>query len=504
MIRSFRFRLALLASLLTGAALLAFGGGAWALLRVQRLDRLDADLRAHAERETGRRRDVDDWRRIESRLAADLGFDDARALALAVSDGQGSDYRSPHWPAGLAMAALPWPAAAEGRVGEAPPRRPPREAPSAPPPPRQDEAGGDRPLPRDRPPRDRGGEDGSPAERPHVVSLTRRAGEQTWHVALAVAGGNRVAVAADEQVVAAEMAEVRRAFVWALPPVLLLVGFGAWLFSARALRPLKTLTAVSRELSVAALDRRIPAAGEDAEFVELIEVFNHMLARLERSFEQAQRFSADAAHELKTPLAILQGQLERAIQSAEAGSALQAQLADILDEVRRLSSISGKLLLLSRADAGRLRLHREAVDLSAALAELIEDARLLAPHLQINAKVPPGLVVQADGALLQQVLHNLLSNAIKYNTEYGWIRCEASAGAQGMTLRIANASHQPAPSDPEQWFARFVRGDVARTRAVDGVGLGLSVAREIARAHGGDLRWVPGPVGVVCFELQLR
>ncbi len=498
MIHSFRFRLALLASLLTGAALLAFGGGAWALLRVQRLDRLDADLRAHAERETGRRRDAEEWRRIEARLAADLGFSDPRALALAVHDGRDTDYRSLHWPAGFEPAALPWPAPARRDAAGAPP-----EATSDQPPPRP--RGEREPPPRDERPRREPGDDApAPAERPRVVSMTRRDGEQIWHVALAVAGGNRVAVAADEQVVAAEMAEVRRAFVWALPPVLLLVGFGAWLFSARALRPLKKLTAVSRELGAAALDQRIPVAGEDAEFVELIEVFNHMLARLERSFQHAQRFSADAAHELKTPLAILQGQLERAIQSAEAGSALQAQLADILDEVRRLSSISGKLLLLSRADAGRLRLQREAVDLSGALAELLEDARLLAPHLQFRANVPAGLVVQADGALLQQVLHNLLSNAIKYNTEKGWIQFEAVLGAQGVTIRVSNTSHQPVPADPEQWFQRFVRGDLARNRAVDGVGLGLSVAREIARAHGGELRCVPRPAGEVCFELQLR
>lgn len=151
------------------------------------------------------------------------------------------------------------------------------------------------------------------------------------------------------------MAGLRAAFSLAALPALGFIGIGAWLLSGRALAPVEKLSDAMQTVGAQGLDRRIPFDGEDREFRRLIEAFNSMLERLERSFAQASRFSADAAHELKTPLAILQGQLERAIAEAESGSPLQKNLADILDEVQRLSVISRKLLLLSLADAGRPR-----------------------------------------------------------------------------------------------------------------------------------------------------
>ena len=215
---------------------------------------------------------------------------------------------------------------------------------------------------------------------------------------------------------------------------------------------------VARRVTAEGLGQRIPMAGEDREFVELIAVFNGMLERLQRSFVQAHRFTGDAAHELKTPLAILQGQLERAINAAEAGSALQSELSGILDEVRRLSMISRKLLL-SQADAGRLSLHREPVDLSAALEDLVEDARMLAPELEITAAVEPRMLLAVDSSLLRQALHNLLSNAIKYNVDHGWIRIAAKSLPQQVELRIGNASAGIPADERERIFERFYRAD---------------------------------------------
>ncbi len=470
MIRSFRLRLALLASLLTGLALLAFGLGAGWAIREMRLQRLDHELRAHAERETGRRRPPAGWARAEGQLAADLGLRDARHLLLLVRDGDGRElYRSPHWPASL-DARLAFPA-------------PPGQAPRGSPP----------------PPAANGPDERAPP--PPAATTSLRA--PPWHLGLARSRSASVAIGVEQAHIAEEMAGVRRAFFLALPPVLLLVALGAWGFSARALRPLEKLTAASRAITAQGLDRRLSDAGEDREFVELIEVFNAMLGRLENGFQQARRFSADAAHELKTPLAILQGQLERAIQAAEPGSPQQAELSGILDEVRRLSSISRKLLLLAQADAGRLRPHKEAVDLSELLREWLEDARLLAPHLALEGGPPDGLRVLADPDLLRQVLHNLLSNAIKYNLPGGWIRLGAGLTAQGVEIRVANASAGLPEEDRERIFDRFHRLDPARGRKVEGVGLGLSVARELARAHGGDLSLAPGPPGQAEFVLQL-
>jgi two-component system heavy metal sensor histidine kinase CusS len=323
-----------------------------------------------------------------------------------------------------------------------------------------------------------------------------------WHLALASTSVARVALGADARVIDAEMRGIRNAFLVALPFALVLIGLGSWLFAARALRPVHKLVTTTRKVTVEGLGQRIDATGEDKEFAELIEVYNRMLARLERSFQQAHRFTADAAHELKTPLAIVQGQLERAINQTE-GRAIQTTLTSVLDEVRRLSVISRKLLLLSQADAGRLTIFREPVDLSKMLEELMEDTRMLAPNLTLHANIHSGLHLKADSGLLRQVLHNLISNAIKYNVDGGWIRIATSRWEQRIEVVVSNASQGIPAQDRSKIFERFFRADPAHSRHVEGVGLGLSLSREIARAHGGDLSLKSDAGGAVEFSLLL-
>lgn len=265
---------------------------------------------------------------------------------------------------------------------------------------------------------------------------------------------------------------------------------------------IKRLVATIRHVSAQGLDQRIPSTPEDRDFAELIEVFNEMLERLERSFKQASRFSGDAAHELRTPLTILQGQIEQAIHQAETGSAMQATLSGILDEVRRLSAISSRLLLLSQADAGRMPLHRVPFNLSAALWELAEDARMLAPDLRLSVDIAPEIRLHAD-ALIRQALYNLLSNAIKYNLPNGWIRINTTPLEDRVAVSFANTSAGISEADRELIFERFHRSDPARSRNIDGFGLGLSLSREIARAHGGDLVLERCPDGEACFTLTL-
>lgn|GEM_PF-110682 len=344
----------------------------------------------------------------------------------------------------------------------------------------------------------------APAPVPPAVALERMPGERTfWRVAMATTATARVAMAFNERAIDAEMAEVRNAFLLAIVPALLLIALGAWFVATRALKPVHQLEAAIRRVTAQGLDHRLASSAVDREFARLIDVFNAMLERLERSFRQASRFSADAAHELKTPLAILQGELERRIHQAEPGSDNQIALTGILDEVRRLSMIARKLLMLSQADAGRLPLERKRVDLTAMLEELVEDTRLLAPQLRVTSQIPERLRVDADASLIEQVLHNLISNAIKYNTDPGWIHITAARAVNQVVVAVSNASHGIAPGDEQRVFERFYRGDQAHGRAVDGVGLGLSLAREIARAHGGELSLQAGADHRVFLQLVL-
>jgi signal transduction histidine kinase len=189
--------------------------------------------------------------------------------------------------------------------------------------------------------------------------------------------------------------------------------------SDRALRPVHELTKLARRVTASGLGERIAAPARDAEFNELIRVFNQMMDRLERSFFQTSRFSADAAHELRTPLTILQAHLEQMLQAVEPGSGTQQELGDMLEEIHRIKSILEKLLLLARMDAGQVQLHLVPLDLGALVENVLEDVEALAPGITVESRIEPGIRVGADAALLETAIQNLGNNAIKYNLEQG-------------------------------------------------------------------------------------
>jgi two-component system, OmpR family, heavy metal sensor histidine kinase CusS len=289
----------------------------------------------------------------------------------------------------------------------------------------------------------------------------------------------------------------------AIPAILLLVACAAWFLAGVALRPLDRFDAAIRRVTAQGLDRRIDQGEADLEFAAPIQAFNQMLDRLECSFQQASRFSGDAAHELKTPLAILQGQLEREIHQAEPGSRLQQHLGDMLGEVSRLSNILRKLLLLSLADAGRMQLTFSEVNLSPLFDEIVEDIGLLAPELKLDLDVEPNLKIEADPDLLRQVLQNLATNAVKYNLPGGWIEITARGEQSKVVVTVTNQSEDLAEEVRDRLFERFYRGDLAHSRQTEGVGLGLSLAREIGRSHQGELRLAAAQSGEVSIILVL-
>jgi len=305
---------------------------------------------------------------------------------------------------------------------------------------------------------------------------------------------------------AAEIARARTAFTVAFPAALLCIALGSWLLAGRALRPVRELTRTITQVSAKGLDQRVSSDDRAVEFQKLLLVFNAMMERLERSFTQAMRFSADAAHELKTPLTILQGELEQALQSATPEQ--EKTLTRLLEEVQRLKSIVQKLLVLATADAGQITLHRDAVDLTAMLRDMVEDMEILAPNLDIQSKIQEGVIGSADGDLLRQAVQNLAMNAVKHTPEGGKIRVFLQQDKGLIRFTVQN-SGDIAPGDRARVFERFFRVDASRTRdengngGSEGTGLGLSLAREIARAHGGDVTIDDTTAGVVSFTLHV-
>lgn len=466
---SFRLRIALLSAALAGSTLVGFAAVSWFQIYNAQIGRLDAELSNQLMRST-HAADRERWQFYKDSLSYAFGTRTKTSIVLLAIDAYGNVlYQSNEVPADAAQVnrLLLERLKLKPRLAF-PPKKPPSSI--------------------------------DPLSRRCVTLKTDK---QTWRIGVADLPNVRVAIAVSLEAVDREMAAIRNIFLISIPGALLLVAGGAWLISGGALRPVRQLTDVIQKVTVKGLDRRIPIGTTDLEFVELIEVFNQMLERLERSFSQASRFSADAAHELKTPLTILQGELERTLQQVEPGSEVQERLSNLLDEVSRLSGITRKLLLLSLADAGQMNLYLVEVDLSELLVEMTEDLELLAPHLSVKTNIAKGLRLLGDRDLLVQLLQNLLSNAIKYNLPNGWIEINARQTQKTIRITIANASKDIPQEDRERLFDRFYRGDPARTRKVEGLGLGLSLAREIARAHGGDLAIEATPSGQTAFTLTL-
>ena len=261
----------------------------------------------------------------------------------------------------------------------------------------------------------------------------------------------------------------------------------AFFVTRKTLAPIKRIQASLRAVETRDLNTRVHHQDEDKEFREFIDVFNNMLARLERGFLQASRFSSDAAHELRTPLTIMQGYVERAIGEAESGSKIQIQLRMISDEIERLSSITQKLLLLAQADGGQLKLDFEFINVSDVLDELVEDMSLFHPPLISRGKIQKKLMLETDRALFQQLMNNLFTNAVKYNVPNGWIDIAAWSEAGEIHIRLSNPTDCISEDFASKAFDRFSRGDGAHNRKIDGTGLGLSLCREIAHAHQGKL-----------------
>lgn len=472
--RSFRAHVALLAvgPAVVGIALLVVLS--MLALAERRHAVIDKIQRSHLAGPALRDTHAHEWEALEQQLDASFsGFSDTvperPRVLLLVRDGRGRDlYRSRYWPAGLdARLPTPLPAGcartAPARCAALPPGSPPLT---------------DVVLGRDE-------------WRIGAIGTVDAAGTPR-HLWLAV----------NWTLPRATMYATARHFSLATLPMFLLVGVTAWLLAGRAMRPVDHLTAAMVEVNANAKFEHVRPADEALEFAQLINVFNDMGDRVQRSFTHAIRFSGNAAHELKTPLTILQGELERCFDRAAHDPVLEQSLTRMIDEVRGLDSIVRKLLLLSRADAGQLQLPMTPVDLRPLLDELAEDIAMLASG-DVALVLPPEVLVRGDIELLGQVLRNLVSNALKYRVADGWISLSAVREGEAWHIDVANESSGIPADQRERLFERFYRADEARNRRIAGVGLGLALAREIAHAHRGGLVLLGSVPGRESFRLTL-
>lgn len=298
-----------------------------------------------------------------------------------------------------------------------------------------------------------------------------------------------------------EMLSIRRQALRLYPIVLLaVVGMSVWL-AHRAFCPFQKLAGDVENVRSDDLSQRLSDARLPTEFHSFIAAINQMLGRLEQSFSQANRFTADAAHELRTPLTILQGNIEQQLHTADEQTL--PTYSRLLDEVKSLQILVDRLLTLSRGDAGSLLRDKASVSINALIREIVEDLEILYEDRPFQLEAPSEHIVSGDPQLLRQLFLNLLTNALKYGATGGTIHISIrSKNSEIHIIEIANDGRNISTEVREKLFDRFYRAEDARTST--GFGLGLPLAQEIARAHGGSLIYAGHQAGRNIFRITLQ
>ncbi|MDB6132566.1 MAG: cztS [Verrucomicrobiales bacterium] len=267
------------------------------------------------------------------------------------------------------------------------------------------------------------------------------------------------------------------------------VAVGAWWLTRRMLLPIADLTRAAEELQKGCYGGQIPYSGNTDELSRLVNTFNRMSRQVESSFQRIREFTLHASHELKTPLTVLRATFEQRLPLTAIGSAERDELASMLDEVHRLTSIVDALSLLTRADSGQQHFEHREVDLTALVTGAREDTEALADGRKLTVSMGrcDAVRVAGDKFRLRQLLLILADNAVKYNHPGGYVTLELERGHGEAVVRFTNSGRGLTEEEQSRVFDRFYRGPESRSMEIEGCGLGLSIAKWIAEAHHGTL-----------------
>lgn len=345
-----------------------------------------------------------------------------------------------------------------------------------------------------------------------LLNLAPPAGEVRYYVRPVEEAGRQVtAVASAVSTAGIELGPQRLlTAMLVVAPFILLAStvIGHWLVG-RTLKPVDSIVDEVEAISDGrSLHRRLAQPATHDELGRLSTTLNQMLGRLERSFVTLRRFTADAGHELKTPLTVLRSGIEQSLTHPQMSPAVLEILEETLAEVNRMTELVDALLMLARADEGRAPLHLEHVDFRELLEEIAETANLLGEPaaVEVSVEVPPQpLLLQADRSRLRQLLVNLVTNAIKYTPAGGSVAVDSTLRDGVVVVTVRDTGIGIAPGDLPHVFDRFWRADQARSRTGErpGAGLGLAISKWIAEAHGGSIGVESRPGRGTTFTVRL-
>ena len=288
-----------------------------------------------------------------------------------------------------------------------------------------------------------------------------------------------------------------------VPLVIVLSGVLGWFLAGRALEPVNSVADAAQRITHSNLDVRIPARQTGDELDRLIEAFNLMMTRLNRSFEQMRQFSTDVSHELRTPLTVVRGQLEVAMFTAQSVEQYREAMADALEGVERLSNIVRALLLLSQAESGQLALQKSDIDFTELVRDLVDQHQIPAEAqgVHLSADLPATCRIHADRTQIERLVSNLLGNAIKYTPPGGQVKVSLAPTFDQVKLIVEDTGVGISPDHLPHIFDRFYR--VPSADPEKGLGLGLSFVAWIAKAHGGTVEVESKPQEGTRFSVSL-
>jgi two-component system, OmpR family, heavy metal sensor histidine kinase CusS len=278
--------------------------------------------------------------------------------------------------------------------------------------------------------------------------------------------------------------------VWGVLAVaVLLCAFGGYRIAQRCIGPLRKIIQKFGEIGATTLDRRIESAGEAAEISALTVTFNAMLDRLEESFTRLSQFSADIAHELRTPVNNMRGEMEVALGKARLADQYRDVLGSSLEECQRLSRIIDSLLFLARAEHPETQIRRERLNVGEELRTVLEFYEAAATESGITLAIDskPEVKADLDRTLFQRAMSNLVANAISYTGEGGRVNVTVVRDGASLRVEVADTGCGISQAHLPHVFDRLYRVDGARTAASGGVGLGLAIVKSIAELHGGTV-----------------
>jgi len=294
-----------------------------------------------------------------------------------------------------------------------------------------------------------------------------------------------------------ELELLGQAMLITLPLALGLAVVGGWLLVSRSLRPISAMCERARQIGEGSLQERLPVANPRDELGTLALTFNELLTRLAAAFDRQRQFMAEASHELRTPVSIVQTAASMTLERRHReGEEYREALGIIADQARRLGRLVDDMFLLARADVGQYPLRPRAVDLDELMREAARAAAVLGRQrgVKVTADVPPEAPYEGDEDLLRRMVLNLLENAVAHTPEGGGVRLELSRQGGAYVVTVADSGTGIPAAEQPRVFDRFHRGEGASARTVKhpgtGAGLGLAIARWVAEAHQGRLELV--------------